>query len=107
MIVPILKLEFKFDTSKVDKALDEMFGSPVFSLVTNSAFYWGWVNWGRGPVHVKDAEALHFVVDGKDIFVKYVGPAAPHHMLENSLPTITMRANELPGRRLPIGRAAL
>lgn len=38
-----------------------------------------WAIEGRGPVHVRNAKALHFKDEsGRDVFVKHVGPAPAH-----------------------------
>lgn len=51
--------------------------------VGSDQFYAHYVEYGRGPVHAINAKALHFITkDGKEVFVKSVGPAEPQPFLE-------------------------
>jgi len=66
-----------------------------------------WFKWlvkGRGPVEAKGkenggADALHFCIAGKDVFVKRVGPSEPNNVIGKgynvSLPRIQSQANNM------------
>ena len=52
-------------------------GASLKGTVSTSMYYAKWVHDGRGPVVAKKAGTLTFVIGGRRIFTKRVGPSRP------------------------------
>ncbi|MFW6242678.1 MAG: hypothetical protein ACOC2W_00805 [bacterium] len=50
---------------------------------------------GRGPVYAKDARALHFFVNGQEVFVKSVEGTKPNDYITPAINTINSLVNEV------------
>lgn len=54
-----------------------------------NAQYASWVEFGNGPegskIYPKKSSALHFTVNGKEVFVKWVRASKPHPFMINAL----------------------
>ena len=57
--------------------------------------YWKYVEGGRGPVYPIRAKALHFFIEGKEIFVKSVGPAQANPFVSRAIQTSMGRTQNL------------
>lgn len=93
-----------FITGKLYNSISQTIASGTASIGTD-LFYAEYVNDGRGPVHAKNAKALHFITkDGVEHFVKSVKAAKPNPYLEDSnedlSEDITQLLNEILGALL-------
>lgn len=73
-------------------------GSRMELRITSEAFYTPWVIHGRGPVVARRAKALRFVIDGKVIFRKRVGPSRPNPFHRRALAKLGDEPGKTAGR---------
>lgn len=109
-----MPVRFSWDSSAVDRLLENMGDGDLSAVVINVArseegyYYWDTVNDGRGPVRPVKASVLHWVDrNGKDVFARYAGPAAPQHLRENSIATIKVKAQALTAQVTTLDRASV
>lgn len=67
------------------------------ALVGTDLYYASYVEEGRGSI-TATGKALHFFLDGEEVFVKSVGPASPRPYVENSFSALESRAEETVNR---------
>ncbi len=61
------------------------------ALVGTDLYYASYVEEGRGSI-TATGKALHFFLDGEEVFVKSVGPASPRPYVEDSYSLLESRA---------------
>jgi hypothetical protein len=69
-------LEDEIKINHLDEGTYEVFADKPYAAIVHE---------GRGPVEAKNAEALHFWVDGQEVFAKRVGPADPDPFLTRAV----------------------
>lgn len=65
--------------------------------VGTDLYYASYVEEGRGAI-TATGKALHFFLDGEEVFVKSVGPASPRPYVENSYSLLDSRAEAIVNR---------
>jgi hypothetical protein len=77
-------------TGRLKGAVQYSMGSNVGQIFVNKGMapYVDWVIDGRKGFCVKNKKALRFVIQGKTIFRKCVGPAKPNPFFDKSVPQV-------------------
>lgn len=67
-------------------------------------YYASWVEYGNGPqgtrIYPTSAKALHFFIDGKDVFAKYVKASAPKPFMSKAVSFVNQSGEQIMARQL-------
>ena len=64
------------------------------AVIKSPAHYVGFVNYGTGPIRVKNAKALHWSKGGKEFFAKSTKGQKGQHFIEKAITNVTPRIDD-------------
>lgn len=97
--------EFKsHGTGGLEDAIQAYRNSALQQGILANKPYASWVEYGNGPagskIYPTSAKALHFYIDGKEVFAKYVTASAPKPFMSKAVSFVNQSGEQIMARHL-------